>query len=58
MVSQSIFYQSCCSYLNLDPSNSVHPDKIGLIASKAIHRLQAKLANTFNICMLMQMHGL
>lgn len=57
MVSESTFYQSCCcSYLSLDSSNSMHPDKTVLIASKAIHKLQAKLANVFNICMLMQMH--
>lgn len=56
MVSQSIIYQSCCcSYVSLGSSNSVHADKIVLTASKAIHSLQAKLADVFNISMLIQM---
>lgn len=57
MVSQSMFYRSCCCpYLSLDSSNSKHPDKLVLILLKVIHGLQAKLASVFNICTLMKIH--
>lgn len=57
MVSQNTFYQSCCfSCLSLDSSSNVHPHKLVLIVFTAIHRLQARLTNLFNIHILMQTH--